>query len=186
MVYYSLGPRTEDQVMRNFVNMPYVSAKSQLDSLGITIAEATKVDSNKPEGTIISQEPPYGTKLTKDTVVKFTISNGKAPESTVTLKIELPQSTQDVTLEVFLDNESIKAANVSLASQTSYSIKLTGSGTQKVTVTLNGRKYRDYKVNFKTEKSTVSKEYDVSWLTEASSEVSSEVSSEEEEVKPEG
>ena len=185
-VYYSLGPRTEDQVMRNFVNMPYVSAKSQLDSLGITIAEATKVDSNKPEGTIISQEPPYGTKLTKDTVVKFTISNGKAPESTVTLKIELPQSTQDVTLEVFLDNESIKAANVSLASQTSYSIKLTGSGTQKVTVTLNGRKYRDYKVNFKTEKSTVSKEYDVSWLTEASSEVSSEVSSEEEEVKPEG
>ena len=185
-VYYSLGPKTEDQVMRNFVNMPYVSAKSQLDSLGITIAEATKVDSNKPEGTIISQEPPYGTKLTKDTVVKFTISNGKAPESTVTLKIELPQSTQDVTLEVFLDNESIKAANVSLASQTSYSIKLTGSGTQKVTVTLNGRKYRDYKVNFKTEKSTVSKEYDVSWLTEASSEVSSEVSSEEEEVKPEG
>ena len=185
-VYYSLGPRTEDQVMRNFVNMPYVSAKSQLDSLGITIAEATKVDSNTPEGTMISQEPPYGTKLTKDTVVKFTISNGKAPESTVTLKIELPQSTQDVTLEVFLDNESIKAANVSLASQTSYSIKLTGSGTQKVTVTLNGRKYRDYKVNFKTEKSTVSKEYDVSWLTEASSEVSSEVSSEEEEVKPEG
>ena len=55
-----------------------------------------------------------------------------------------------------------------------------------MTVTLNGRKYRDYKVNFKTEKSTVSKEYDVSWLTEASSEVSSEVSSEEEEVKPEG
>lgn len=180
-VYYSLGPKTEDQVMRNFVNMPYVSAKSQLDSLGITIAEATKVDSNKPEGTIISQEPPYGTKLTKDTVVKFTISNGKAPESTVTLKIELPESTQDVTLEVFLDDVSIKAANVSLASQKSYSIKLTGSGTQKVTVTLNGKKYRDYKVNFKTEKSTVSKEYDISWLTEASSEA--EVVSE---AEPEG
>ena len=143
-VYYSLGPKTEDQVMRNFVNMPYVSAKSQLDSLGITIAEATKVDSNKPEGTIISQEPPHGTKLTKDTVVKFTISNGKAPESTVTLKIGLPESNQDVTLEVFLDDVSIKAASVSLASQRSYSIKLTGSGTQKVTVTLNGRKYRDY------------------------------------------
>ena len=168
-VYYSLGPKTEDQVMRNFVNMPYVSAKSQLDSLGITIAEATKVDSNKPEGTIISQEPPHGTKLTKDTVVKFTISNGKAPESTVTLKIELPQSSQDVTLEVFLDDVSIKAANVSLASQHTYSIKLTGSGTQKVTVTLNGKKYRDYKVNFKTEKYTVSKEYDISWLTETSS-----------------
>ena len=184
-VYYSLGPKTEDQVMRNFVNMPYVSAKSQLDSLGITIAEATKVDSNKPEGTIISQEPPHGTKLTKDTVVKFTISNGKAPESTVTLKIGLPESNQDVTLEVFLDDVSIKAASVSLASQRSYSIKLTGSGTQKVTVTLNGRKYRDYKVNFKTEKSSVSKEYDISWLTEASSETSSEAESNTE-PKPEG
>ena len=178
-VYYSLGPKTEDQVMRNFINMPYVSAKSQLDSLGITIAEATKVDSNKPEGTIISQEPPHGTKLTKDTVVKFTISNGKAPESTVTLKIELPESSQDVTLEVFLDDVSIKAANVSLASQKTYSIKLTGSGTQKVTVTLNGKKYRDYKVNFKTEKSTVSKEYDISWLTDASSEA-------EQAAEPEG
>ena len=184
-VYYSLGPKTEDQVMRNFVNMPYVSAKSQLDSLGITIAEATKVDSNKPEGTIISQEPPHGTKLTKDTVVKFTISNGKAPESSVTLKIGLPESNQDVTLEVFLDDVSIKAASVSLASQRSYSIKLTGSGTQKVTVTLNGRKYRDYKVNFKTEKSSVSKEYDISWLTEASSETSSEAESNTE-PKPEG
>ena len=184
-VYYSLGPKTEDQVMRNFVNMPYVSAKSQLDSLGITIAEATKVDSNKPGGTIISQEPPHGTKLTKDTVVKFTISNGKAPESTVTLKIGLPESNQDVTLEVFLDDVSIKAASVSLASQKSYSIKLTGSGTQKVTVTLNGRKYRDYKVNFKTEKSSVSKEYDISWLTEASSETSSEAESNTE-PKPEG
>ena len=177
-VYYSLGSRTEDQVMRNFVNMPYVSAKSQLDSLGITIAEATKVDSNKPEGTIISQEPAYGTKLTKDTVVKFTISNGKAPESTVTLKIDLPESSQDVTLEVFLENESIKAASVSLAAQNSYSIKLTGSGTQSVTVTLNGKKYRDYKVNFKTEKTSVSKEYDVSWLTDVSSEAPAEVSSE--------
>ena len=177
-VYYSLGPKTEEQVMRNFVNMPYVSAKSQLDSLGITIAEATKVDSNKPEGTIISQEPPHGTKLTKDTVVKFTISNGKAPESTVTLKIELPESSQDVTLEVFLDDVSIKAANVSLASQKTYSIKLTGSGTQKVTVTLNGKKYRDYKVNFKNEKSSVSKEYDISWLSETSSEAESKAETE--------
>ena len=143
------------------------------------------MDSNKPEGTIISQEPPHGTKLTKDTVVKFTISNGKAPESTVTLKIGLPESNQDVTLEVFLDDVSIKAASVSLASQRSYSIKLTGSGTQKVTVTLNGRKYRDYKVNFKTEKSSVSKEYDISWLTEASSETSSEAESNTE-PKPEG
>ena len=177
-VYYSLGPKTEEQIMRNFVNMPFVSAKSQLDSLGITIAEATKVDSNKPEGTIISQEPSYGTKLTKDTVVKFTISNGKAPESTLTMKIDLPESNQDVTLEVFLDDVSIKAANVSLASQKTYSIKLTGSGTQKVTVTLNGKKYREYKVNFKTEKYTVSKEHDISWLTDTSSQ-------EESDTKPE-
>ncbi|MBQ9901444.1 MAG: Stk1 family PASTA domain-containing Ser/Thr kinase [Clostridia bacterium] len=168
-VYYSLGPKTEDQVMRNFVNTPYVTAKSELESLGITIAEATKVDSNKPEGTIISQEPAYGTKLTKDTVVKFTVSNGKAPESTVTLKIGLPESNQDVTLEVFLDGISIKAANVSLASQSSYSIKLTGSGTQKVSVTLNGKNYRDYKVNFKTGKSSVTMDYDISWLTEPAS-----------------
>ncbi len=173
-VYYSLGAKTEDQVMRNFVNMPYVSAKSELESLGITIAEATKVDSNKPEGTIISQEPAYGTKLTKDTVVKFTISNGKAPESTVTLKIGLPESSQEVTLEVFLDGVSVKAANVSLSSQTSYSIKLTGSGTQEVSVTLNGRKYRDYKVNFNNGKSSVSKDYDISWLSETTSEAESQ------------
>ena len=100
----------------------------------------------------------------------------------MTLKIGLPESNQDVTLEVFLDDVSIKAASVSLASQKSYSIKLTGSGTQKVTVTLNGKKYRDYKVNFKTEKSSVSKEYDISWLTEASSEPSSQAESD---TKPE-
>jgi Serine/threonine protein kinase len=169
-VYYSLGPKTKDLVMRNFVNMPLVSAKSELESIGITIAEATQVDSNKPEGTIISQEPPYGTKLTKDTVVKFTVSNGKAPESSVTLKFGLPESSQNVTLEVFLEGVSIRAASVDLASQSSYSITLTGSGTQKVTVTLNGKKYRDYSVNFKTGKYSVTKDYDISWLTDTSSE----------------
>lgn len=167
-VYYSLGSKSEELVMSNFVNMPYVTAKSQLTSMGITVADATSVDSNKPEGTIISQEPSLGTKLTKDTVVKFTISNGKAPASTVSMEIELPEnSTQDVTIEVFLDGVSIKAAKVSLASQNSYSIKLTGSGTQVVNVTLNGKNFKDYSVNFKNGKYKVTKEHDISWLTDA-------------------
>ena len=79
-----------------------------------------------------------------------------------------------MTLEVFLDGVSVKAANVSLSSQTSYSIKLTGSGTQEVSVTLNGRKYRDYKVNFNNGKSSVSKDYDISWLSETTSEAESQ------------
>ena len=72
-------------------------------------------------------------------------------------------------MTVDLDGVSVKAANVSLASQSSYSIKLTGSGTQTVSVTLNGRKYRDYKVNFNKEKTSVTKDYDISWLSETES-----------------
>ena len=167
-VYYSLGAKSEERVMPNFVNQPYVTAKSQLTSMGITVADATSVDSNKPEGTIISQEPSYGTVMTEDTVVKFTISNGKAPASTVTMEIALPENkTQDVTIEVFLDGVSVKAAKVSLASQTSYSVNLTGSGTQVVNVTMNGKNFRDYKVNFKKGTYSVTKEYDLSWLADA-------------------
>ncbi len=164
-VYYSLGPKTEEIVMSNFVNTPYVTAKSELASLGISVADPTSVDSNKPEGTIISQEPSYGTKITKDTVVKFTVSNGQAPASTVRMDIELPRGlTSDVTIEIFLNGESVKVANVSLASQESYSVKLTGAGTQTVTVMLNGKNYKDYTVNFGENTYSVLKEYDVSWL----------------------
>lgn len=164
-VYYSLGSKTEEIVMANFVNTPYVTAKSELTSLGIQVDEPTSVDSNKPEGTIISQVPSYGTKITKDTLVKFTISNGQAPSATVRLDIDLPQGqTDDVTIEIFLSGESVKVASVSLASQTSYSVKLTGSGTQTVTVMINGKNYKDYTVNFSDNTYSVLKEYDISWL----------------------
>lgn len=167
-VYYSLGPKTEEIVMSNFVNTPYVTAKSELVSLGISVSDPTSVDSNKPEGTIISQEPSYGTKITKDTVVKFTISNGKAPASTVRMDIELPKGhTNDVTIEIFLNGESVKVANVSLASQESYSAKLTGAGTQTVTVMINGKNYRDYTVNFGENTYSLLKEYDTTWLDES-------------------
>ena len=123
-VYYSRGPQTKDIVMDNYVNSSYVTAKSELTSLGITVADPVIVESNKKEGVIISQEPSYGTKLNSDTVVKFVVSNGKAPASTVRLTIELPKDKiDDVTIEVFLNGTSVKAANVSLASQESYSIK---------------------------------------------------------------
>ncbi len=162
-VYYSLGPKTKNLVMQNFVNIPYATAKSQLTSLGINVANATSVDSDKPEGTIISQEPPYGTKLTKDTVVKFTVSNGKAPEKTVRLEIELPKGTSDINIEIFQEGISKKIAKVSLASQDKYSIKLSGAGTQNVKVTLNGAEYRDYKVNFKKGTYEMIKEYELPW-----------------------
>ncbi len=164
-VYYSKGPKTEEIKMSNYINTPYVAAKSELTSLGITVADATMVDSNKPEGTIISQEPSYGTKISQDTVVKFTVSNGQAPASTVRLDIDLPEDkTNDVTIEIFLNGESNKVANVSLASQDSYSVKLTGSGTLPVVVTMNGRNYRDYTVNFSEGTYDMTKEYDTSWL----------------------
>lgn len=162
-VYYSLGPKTKNLVMQNFVNIPYATAKSQLTSLGITVANATSVDSDKPEGTIISQEPAYGTKLTKDTVVKFTVSNGKAPEKTVRLEIELPKGTSDINVEIFQEGISKKIAKVSLASQSTYSIKLSGAGIQTVKVTLNGSEYKDYKVNFKKGTYEMTKEYELSW-----------------------
>lgn len=164
-VYYSQGPKTKDNKIENYINTSYAAAKSKLTSLGITVADATMVDSNKPEGTIISQEPSYGTKLTKDTVVKFTVSNGKAPASTVRLDIDLPKGkTNDVTVEIFLNGESNKVASVSLGSQESYSVKLTGSGTLPVVVTMNGKNYRDYTVNFTDGTYDMTKEYDTSWL----------------------
>lgn len=165
-VYYSRGPQAKDIVMDNYVNSSYVTAKSELTSLGITVADPVIVESNKKEGVIISQEPSYGTKLSSDTVVKFVVSNGKAPASTVRLSIDLPKGkTDDVTIEVFLNGTSVKAANVSLASQESYSIKLTGSGTLPVVVMMNGKNYRDYSVNFSEGDYEVTREYDTSWLS---------------------
>jgi hypothetical protein len=46
-------------------------------------------------------------------------------------------------------------------SQETYSIKLTGAGTQTVSVFLNGEQYRDYAVNFNKGTYAVSKEYDI-------------------------
>lgn len=159
-VYYSIGTKPATLVMPNCANMTYTEAKNYLTSMGMTVAEALEVDSEKPVGTVVRQEPAYGTQLEAGQTVIFYTSNGKAPKKEVKVAVSLPKNVDQVLpMAIYLDGEKVKSVSVNPVATDAYSITLTGSGTANLTVYINDEKYRDYKVDFEGGTYTVTRDY---------------------------
>jgi serine/threonine-protein kinase len=66
----------------NVVGQPYASARSALLAANLKVAR-TDVDSNQPEGTVISQSPSAGTRVGAGTTVTLSVSKGAAATAPV-------------------------------------------------------------------------------------------------------
>jgi serine/threonine-protein kinase len=93
VIYVSTGlPRRE---VPQLVDLDQTEAVAQLARLGLK-AEPHEVPSSKPSGTVLAQDPPAGTKVEVNTVVRINISKGPQPvsvPSVVGLPIDQASST---------------------------------------------------------------------------------------------
>lgn len=74
-IYVSRG--SEDLVMPNLKGMTRRVAEDKLHKMGLRVISVYEKESEADMGTILSQEPAAGTKVTKGSGVDFTISRGK-------------------------------------------------------------------------------------------------------------
>ena len=71
------GQRRDEQVtVPNFVGMDSATANQQATALGLTLTPTGQVASDHPEGQVLSQDPPAGTKVDTGTAVKVTVATG--------------------------------------------------------------------------------------------------------------
>ncbi len=152
------------------VEVPYViglsesQAKKTVEQQGLVWGSVSRADSDKPEGTVIDQNPSYQTEVNKKTEVNVTVSNGKAPatptptptqEATPTppptqqpatptpaqktryLTVSLPQDRQSVQVMIKINGNVVYNETRDTAPG-SVDVRLIGSGTAQAEVYLDG------------------------------------------------
>lgn len=152
-IYVSQGSKPTTLNMPNCQNMTYAEAKAKLEAMGISNTSITEVDSEKPAGTILSQEPSAGTVLGENDTIKFTVSNGNAPTNSVTLDIALPDglNSTGVRVEIIIDGETLYNQDVDATAKDSVVANISGSGSSRqAKVYLDGKLYQTVTINFTT------------------------------------
>ncbi|MDR1002374.1 MAG: Stk1 family PASTA domain-containing Ser/Thr kinase [Oscillospiraceae bacterium] len=159
-IYVSLGAKTDTLTMPNCINMSFDDANSRLTGMGMKVAQPTEAESDKPKGTVIAQDPTYGTPLEEGQTIKFTISNGKAPTKEARLVVRLPANVdQMLPLEIYLGDVKVRGVTVNPVANPEFSITLTGTGVKTATVYINGSKYQDYSIDFDSGTATLTRDY---------------------------
>ena len=105
----------KDQVpVPDLVNLPSVDdARSVLTEAKLLLGRVTPVDSDKPEGTILEQDPVATTVVDIGTLISVTISNGKIPVPNVVGKNETQAKNTLVNAGFLVD--IVKQADASVA-----------------------------------------------------------------------
>jgi len=160
-VYVSLGPEPDELFMPNFQNMNVNEANNRLTAMGIGPAAVEMVDSDKPEGTIISQKPAANSQVIPgSTTVEFVVSNGSAPTGTVSFDVKLPEQMagSKVRVEVRVGDEVLFSQSVDTEDSLTVPVSITGAGTNKTAqVCIDGYIFEILKINFE-KKEVVSRE----------------------------
>ncbi len=152
-IYVSQGKKPTQLLMPSCQNMTYTEAKAKLAAMGIESTSIEEVDSKKPAGTILSQEPAAGTEINESisTAVKFTVSNGKAPTNSVKISIPLPEGLSSAALrvEVVIDDETVYSETVNTSEKSTVECNIQGSGSSRTAkVYLAGSLYQTLGINF--------------------------------------
>ncbi|MBR6940746.1 MAG: Stk1 family PASTA domain-containing Ser/Thr kinase [Clostridia bacterium] len=146
-IYYA----SDDELIEvpNIIGDQVTFATEKLESMQLAIVtDYEQVNSDKPKGTIISQNPEEGDKVMPGTRVQIVVSNGVPSQMTATVTIRLPNEGNAQSFNVYVNNES-KITNSILMDGTDYSFTIEGSDSNvPVKVLINGSLYYSCNVDF--------------------------------------
>ncbi|MBR2779519.1 MAG: Stk1 family PASTA domain-containing Ser/Thr kinase [Firmicutes bacterium] len=133
-------------------------AKNALEALGLQLGKMTEAEADEPEGTVINQGVSPGTSIQtgesvsivvskgpaqqkqKETTIDYTVDFSQAPDDFFDLTVTLTRSDGTLTHVVTNEKHSVDEGSVTL--------EMTGSGTGKVRVIMNGVQVDEDTVSF--------------------------------------
>ena len=157
-IYVSKGPAEEKITVPNVFGKSLAVAKNEITSSNLKVSEDITVqDSEKPKDTVLSTDPLPGTTVSKDSVIKLTVSSGKKKEKTIEVSVSLPKTDNEITVSSYIDGvfESTKKIIPSY-SQGKYTVNVNGSsGKKKVSINIDGKLYKVYEIDFDAKSNNV-------------------------------
>ena len=138
----SLGPKTEQVAVPSLTERTLEQATSDLNTMNLAVGKTDEVYSDTVEaGKVVGQYPAAYTQVDAGTKVNLQISKGPDPASapkevTQNVDIDLPVSSQNVSVQVIMDGEVIFDESVDAAMNTSVSVPVTGTAGETKTLTV--------------------------------------------------
>lgn len=157
VVTISLGRDTSNASVPNVIGYTETEARRMIEQKNFKVGTVTRVDNKAPEGTVVSQSPVSGT-APEGTAINLEISTGKYDRE-MTVSISLPSSiTRTVSFEALLDGVQVDSTNLQPSVARSRTVRLTGQGSGRLVIRLDGRVYQEFDIDF--EANTASKVVD--------------------------
>ena len=156
-LWISTGPAVIKQNMPGVIGRDQQYAMDLLHDLGFKNVRTQTVESTEPVGVVVSQSHQKGEQIDVMTEILLEISEGPAagsPEETgpamVTKQVTfiLPDRADSYSLNIRLNGNEVIEAQTIPAGTASFTIELTGTGTNFYDLFINGEPYRTEKVVF--------------------------------------
>ena len=153
-LWVSTGPAVIKQNMPGVVGQDQQYAMDLLHDLGFKRVRTQTVDSTEAAGVVVSQSHQKGEQIDVETEILLEISSGNAPAETgpvlVTKQVTfiLPEKTQSYSLNIRLNGNEVIETQTMPAGTASFTVELTGTGTQFYDLYIDGEPYRTEKVVF--------------------------------------
>ena len=153
-MWISTGPAVIKQNMPGVVGQDQQYAIDLLHDLGFKKVRTQAVDSAEPAGTVVTQSHQKGEQIDIETEILLEISTGTVPQETepemVTKQVTfiLPDRNQSFSLNIRLNGNEVIETQTIPGGTGSFTVELTGTGTQFYDLFIDGEPYRTEKVVF--------------------------------------
>lgn len=149
IIYVSRGKTQVVSKVPYVVGLKLEEAKIKLEAAGL-IVSISQVDSDKESGTVIKQSLTANEYIKEGTSIVLSVSNGSGYNKEVTLGVDFPPdaSSREYKLVVYIDGDDKGSATVDPSLSPTWNVTVSGNGTKKVIIAIDGMKYAEYEVNF--------------------------------------
>ncbi|MCQ2513748.1 MAG: Stk1 family PASTA domain-containing Ser/Thr kinase [Ruminococcus sp.] len=169
-VFIASGERPELVTIPSVTGLQLSEAKNSLESLNLSVEIVYDDDSIEPKDTVLGMSPLQYGKVEEGTLVELRVSSGKGNVNTVSIYVDLPNTTNTVDMKVIIDGvvDTEHSKQVVPAYNKTSTIQVKGSGTKTVVVQLDGNIYKQYLVDFATSTVTPTGTFEYQGTTEPS------------------
>lgn len=153
-VYVSMGRKNQLLAVPDIQGINITEAKRLLKNYRLSIGNITTRKDQLGIGVIISQSPQSGAEVPEGSAIDVVISEGDGETSKLSITITLPNLSEPVTVEAWLDDAMVHEDKLTPADLEGQGWKqiYEGAGELPLDIRINGKLYQSFEVSFSEER----------------------------------
>ncbi|MBP6886449.1 MAG: Stk1 family PASTA domain-containing Ser/Thr kinase [Oscillospiraceae bacterium] len=148
IIYVSLGAQVKYTEVPELSGYRLDDAKMLLSSAKLKVGTVTRVDSGEAGNVVLGQTPDAGTMMEEGQTVNLIVSMDDEESSSLQIMTTLPGDDRVVDLKATLDGTLVHEESLNPAQARYWKVAFDGEGEGRVTITYDGKVYREYLLDF--------------------------------------